>query len=108
MTTKLITPIVILVLLSLGLSAQANGPDSRVDSSGRWPFQTELKVMTFNLYTGADLFKVLAARSPEEIPVLVAQGYQKVGETNFYLRAQALADAIERGAPDLIGLQEVL
>ncbi|MDE0528694.1 MAG: endonuclease/exonuclease/phosphatase family protein [Truepera sp.] len=63
--------------------------------------------MTFNLYVGADLFKVLAARSPEEIPILVAQGYQKVGETNFYLRAQALADAIERGAPDLIGLQEV-
>ena len=104
MKTRPITHTLILVLLSLGLSAQANGRDSR---TGQWPFQTELRVMTFNLYVGADLFKVLAARSPEEIPVLVAQGYQKVGETNFYLRAQALADAIERGAPDLIGLQEV-
>ena len=104
MTTKPITPVLIFVLMCLGLNAQANGRDSR---TGQWPFQTELKVMTFNLYVGADLFKVLAARSPDEIPVLVAQAYQEVRETNFYLRAQALAEAIERGDPDLIGLQEV-
>ncbi len=104
MKTKPITPILVFVLLSLGLSAQANGRDSR---TGQWPFQTELKVMTLNLYVGADFNRLLAARSPEEVPVLVAQGYQKVGETNFYLRAQALAEVIERGDPDLIGLQEV-
>ncbi len=104
MRTRPITRIVVLVLLSLGLSTQANGTDW---SSGQWPFQTELKVMTFNLYVGADLFEVLAARSPGEVPVLVAQTYQKIREANFYLRAEALAEAIERGAPDLIGLQEV-
>ena len=107
MKTRPIAHTLILVLLSLGLSAQANSPDSRTDSSGRWPFQTELRVMTLNLYVGADLFKVLAARSPEEIPILVAQAYQEVRETNFTMRAQALAEAIERGDPDLIGLQEV-
>ncbi|MCY4355531.1 MAG: endonuclease/exonuclease/phosphatase family protein [Truepera sp.] len=63
--------------------------------------------MTFNLYVGADFNKLFAARSPEEIPVLVAEIYQMIREANFTIRAQALADAIERGAPDLIGLQEV-
>ncbi|MDE0098706.1 MAG: endonuclease/exonuclease/phosphatase family protein [Truepera sp.] len=107
MTTKLITPIVVLVLLSLGLSAQANSPGSRADSSGQWSFQTELRVMTLNLYAGANFNRLLAARGPEEVPVLVAEIYQEIRETNFTMRAQALAEAIERGDPDLIGLQEV-
>ena len=104
MTTRPMTPILVFVLLSLGLSAQANGPDSR---TGQWPFQTELKVMTLNLYAGADFNKLLAVGSPAEIPVLVAEIYQKIRETNFTIRAQALAEVIERGDPDLIGLQEV-
>ena len=104
MKTRPITRIFIVGLLLLGLSARA---DSSGQANSEWPFQTELRVMTFNLYVGANLSKLLTAKSLEEIPVLVAQAYQEISETNFTLRARALAEAVERGDPDLIGLQEL-
>ena len=56
---------------------------------------------------GADVDVVLAAQSPEQVPVLVAQAFQTLLATNFHERAQALADEIKRNRPHLIGLQEV-
>ncbi|MCI0692236.1 endonuclease/exonuclease/phosphatase family protein [candidate division KSB1 bacterium] len=67
----------------------------------------DLTVMTRNIYVGADVDAVLAAQSPEQVPVLVAQAFQTLLATNFHERAQALADEIQRNRPHLIGLQEV-
>ncbi len=66
-----------------------------------------LKVMTRNLYLGADINRVILAEDPLQIPALVAQTWGVVQATNFAERAEAIADEIESTKPHLIGLQEV-
>jgi len=78
----------------------------------------KIKVMSRNIYLGADIFPVIetaqqqAALPPEQqnpiaIPLAVSEVFQTVQATNFPERAQALADEIERRRPHVIGLQEV-
>jgi endonuclease/exonuclease/phosphatase family metal-dependent hydrolase len=72
--------------------------------------QDRIKVMSRNIYLGADIFPVLAAAqdpNPIAVPMAVTGVFQTVQQTNFPERAQALADEIERRKPDVIGLQEV-
>ena len=78
----------------------------------------KIKVMTRNIYLGADIFPVIATaqqqaelppeqQNPIAIPMAVSEVFQTVQATNFPERAQALADEIERRRPHVIGLQEV-
>ncbi|MEA3470905.1 MAG: endonuclease/exonuclease/phosphatase family protein, partial [Thermodesulfobacteriota bacterium] len=74
----------------------------------------KIKVMTRNLYLGADIFEVvLAAQNPDpalgglDVPIAVANVFQTMQYTNFPARAEALADEIARYKPQVIGLQEV-
>ena len=69
----------------------------------------KIKTMTRNLYLGADIFKVVEAAQtdPDSIPDAVADVYQTMLYTNFWERAEALADEIALFEPDVIGLQEV-
>lgn len=67
----------------------------------------EIKAVTQNLYVGADLFRILSATSPEQIPVVVAQVFGTIQWTNFPGRAEAIAESIKETRPDVIGLQEV-
>lgn len=72
--------------------------------------QDKIKVMSRNIYLGADIFPVLAAAqdpNPVAVPMAVTNVFQTVQQTNFPERAQALAAEIERRNPDVIGLQEV-
>lgn len=73
----------------------------------RAPGERSLKVMTQNLYVGADVDPILGAQDPTLIPVLVAEAFATVVATDFPARAQAIADIIGRAQPHLIGLQEV-
>jgi hypothetical protein len=66
----------------------------------------KIKVMTRNLYLGADIFKVVEA-APANIPFVVAEVFQTMLETNFEARAEAIADEIADAKPQVIGLQEV-
>lgn len=66
----------------------------------------QLTVMTRNLYVGTDVFRLFSV-PPEEIPLEMAAMLQTVVGTDFYGRANALADEIARTRPHLIGLQEV-
>lgn len=66
-----------------------------------------LRVMTRNIYIGADVAMILSAETPEDIPVLVAQAYQQLLATNFPERAVSLANEVFLTRPDVIGLQEV-
>ncbi len=66
-----------------------------------------VKVMTRNLYIGADFSPVLSATSFEELAIKVAQIYGEVQETDFPARAKVLAKEIQEADPYLIGLQEV-
>ncbi len=65
-----------------------------------------VKVMTRNLYLGADIFKVATAPA-EQIPFVVREVYETMLYTNFWARAEAIADEIADNRPDIIGLQEV-
>lgn len=78
----------------------------------------KIKVMTRNIYLGADIFPVIETaqqqaglpadqQNPIAIPLAVSEVFQTVQATNFPERAQALADEIERRRPHVIGLQEV-
>jgi endonuclease/exonuclease/phosphatase family metal-dependent hydrolase len=69
--------------------------------------QTDLTVMTRNIYVGTDVDMVMAATSPKEVPLLATQAFQMLLSTNFAARAELLANEIERTKPDMIGLQEV-
>ncbi|MBT2449756.1 endonuclease/exonuclease/phosphatase family protein [Streptomyces sp. ISL-43] len=67
-----------------------------------------LRVMTRNLYLGADLAPVLAATSPQALVAAVTAVYANVQATNFPERAEALADEIADSDPHLVGLQEAV
>ncbi|MGC9324770.1 MAG: endonuclease/exonuclease/phosphatase family protein [Desulfomonilia bacterium] len=82
-------------------------------ASAGW-FDSKVKVMTQNLYLGADIFKVVdAAENPDpaknglDVPIAVAEIFQTVQYTNFPERAEAIANQIWFHRPHLIGLQEV-
>jgi len=66
--------------------------------------------MTQNMYVGADVDAVIGAlASPDpndDVPALLF-AIQTLGETDFPVRADALADAIARTRPHVLGLQEV-
>jgi len=64
--------------------------------------------MTRNLYLGADIFRVVTAAQtdPGSIPSVVAAVFETVQETNFYDRAEAIADEVLRNKPHVIGIQE--
>jgi hypothetical protein len=76
--------------------------------------EDKVKVMTRNLYLGADIFQVLAAsQNPDpalgglDVPIAVATLFETVQYTNFPERAEAIAKEIWMTRPHLIGLQEV-
>lgn len=105
------------IVLTVALAACSNpaGPlldGNTVASNGLAPeFSppglTQLSVMTRNVFVGADVDRVIAAGSPEEIPVLVAQTYAELFATDFNERAKALAREIAQKNPQLVGLQEI-
>ncbi|MEJ2052190.1 MAG: hypothetical protein P8Y60_20550, partial [Calditrichota bacterium] len=69
----------------------------------------KINVMTRNLYLGADIFKVVdaAQTDPTSVPFVVAQVYQTMLYTNFWARAEGIADEIAENKPQVVGLQEV-
>ncbi|MQA99886.1 MAG: hypothetical protein GEU78_06275 [Actinobacteria bacterium] len=66
-----------------------------------------VKVMTRNLYLGADLTPAITATSLPEFLAANAHIFSVVQQTNFPERAVALAHEIADADPALIGLQEV-
>lgn len=71
--------------------------------------EPKINVMTQNLYLGADIFKVVVAAqtNPATIPFVVADVYETMLSTNFWARAEAIADEIAANKPQVVGLQEV-
>ena len=93
---------VLCALLFAGFS-QAALADEGIGQDG---VAGHLKVMTQNLYVGTDLFQILEGE-PEDVPVIVAGIFGEIQATNFWERAEAIADQVARQRPHLIGLQEV-
>lgn len=67
----------------------------------------KVKVMSRNLYLGADLVPAIVAPTPAAARTAAGEIYKSVQDTNFIARAKLLAQEIENSNADLIGLQEV-
>src|SRR5213592_3601412 len=68
----------------------------------------KLKVMTQNLYLGADISDGLAATDFSQLVAAATRQFAMVQATNFPERATAIADEVAATTPDLIGLQEAV
>ena len=87
------------------VAAAACGGD---DPPGGMPIDPVLvKVMTRNLYLGADLLPVVTADSTIDLSEKAGVLWKTVQEADFPARAKLLADEIAAARPDLVGLQEV-
>jgi endonuclease/exonuclease/phosphatase family metal-dependent hydrolase len=65
-----------------------------------------VKVMTRNLYLGADLSPGIQATNLQELVNGAGQILNQVDANNFPVRAKGLAQEIRTAKPDLVGLQE--
>jgi len=70
------------------------------------PKPRPVKVMTRNLYLGADLTPAILATTPLELATATTEIWDTVMATDFPERAKVLAYEIADADPDLIGLQE--
>jgi endonuclease/exonuclease/phosphatase family metal-dependent hydrolase len=87
-----------LVVCLLPAASEAEGKHKKSD---------RVRVMTRNVYLGADLGPGLAATTPQQFFEANGGILRQVTRTNFPLRSKALAAEILRNRPDLVGLQEV-
>jgi endonuclease/exonuclease/phosphatase family metal-dependent hydrolase len=101
MRTRFPVPV---LLLASGLAALGCGGDDGGPSGPPAP----VKVMTRNLYLGADLLPVVTVRTIDEIPIQVAALWKKMQASDLPARAKLLADEIATAKPDLVGLQEAV
>jgi hypothetical protein len=94
---------VALCLLLFAAFSQSAFADAATEKDG---YAGHLKVMTQNLYVGANLFKILNG-SPGDVPFNAAEIFGDIQATDFHQRAEAIANGIAKHRPHLIGLQEV-
>ena len=101
---RILTTVVALVVLIVPLAAtEAFANTEHGGPNGVGP----VRAATYNLYVGADIFRINDAEDPEDIPLIVAEIMQIVMATDFPERSHAIADQIAKNRPHLIGLQEV-
>jgi endonuclease/exonuclease/phosphatase family metal-dependent hydrolase len=67
----------------------------------------DVTVMSRNLYLGADIISAALATDRADEAQRATALFQTVQQTNFPVRAKAIAREIDQNDPDLIGLQEV-
>jgi hypothetical protein len=94
-----------IIILSTLLFAAFSQPAFADTAAGKDGHAGHLKVMTQNLYVGANLFKILDETRP--VPEIAAEIFADIQTTDFRQRAEAIADSIAKHRPHLIGLQEV-
>jgi hypothetical protein len=91
-------------LLALALIAVA--PASAKPQAAA-PKPTNVKVMTRNIYLGADLTPAIEAKGVGAFTEATGEILRQVTANDFPVRAKGLAKEILEKEPDLVGLQEV-
>jgi len=66
-----------------------------------------ITALTWNVYVGAEIERILQAQTPDEAIVLATEEWAQVQATNFPARAGALAREIAARRPQLVGLEEL-
>lgn len=84
------------LLLLITATVQAHEGDRRA-----------LRVMTQNMYIGADVSNIVNTTDINELPLKVHQTFATVDASDFPARARAFAEQVKDSHPDVIGLQEV-
>lgn len=67
----------------------------------------QVKVMSRNLYLGAEIQSIARAKTREEFSAGAQEALRQIAANNFIERAEALAKEIVEKKPHLVGLQEV-
>ena len=76
-------------------------------SAGEAKTPISVRVLTRNLYLGANLDAIVQAKSAQEAFAAVERGWGDVQANNFPVRARAIAREIAATKPDFVGMQEV-
>ncbi len=102
---RFLTTVLALALLMVPLAATEASANSQGRPNGVGPVRT----MTYNLYVGADIFRIVDAGliDPNLVPFVVAEVVGTVMATDFPERSVAIAEQVAKSRPHLIGLQEV-
>lgn len=93
----------LLLIALLGPAACGGGGGDAAPTGPAVP----VKVMTRNLYLGANLLPVVTAPTADDVPVRVGELWQSQMDNDIRARLQLVADEIVAANPDLVGLQEV-
>jgi len=101
---KLPMPARPLALAAVAMLLAGSGCGSGGGASGP---RTPVKVLTRNLYLGADFSQLAAVSSPDRLAAAMGPIYASIVANDFPSRAKLLADEIVAAAPDLVSLQEV-
>lgn len=88
--------------LAAGFVAACGGDDAAYDGP-----RVPVKVMTRNLYLGADITDVVLTPSFDQVPARAAAFWAEVVRSDVPARVKLVADEIVATSPDVIGLQEV-
>lgn len=85
-------------------SASASRTTPSDENEARAPGVTAL---TWNVYAGAEVERVLQAQTPDEAVAIATQEWANVQATNFPARAGRIAEDIAARRPHVVGLEEV-
>ncbi|MFT3866586.1 MAG: endonuclease/exonuclease/phosphatase family protein [Solirubrobacterales bacterium] len=103
---RLVAPVLLgLALLGSTLLIAPFGAAAKPQASKSKP--TEVKVMTRNIYLGADLTPAIEAKGVSAFTEATGEILRQVTANDFPVRAKGLAKEIRSKEPDLVGLQEV-
>ena len=94
-------------LILLALAATMLVPSAAVAGSSSKDDTTDVRVMTRNLYLGADIIKLATASDRDDFEQKATALFNTVGQTDFASRSALIADEIKKTKPDFVGLQEV-